>query len=220
MRPPRGLAFLEPAAAAVTAAAARCGGGTWVHKSPVHCGSEHGSTARSTRGQGLTLVPISAQFELTPPLSAQLKLVRARSPICKPKTARGCVPKVLELSSNVSVVFPKVLKLSCEVSESKPLPEGAAPPRPHLQRHRRHPRSSTPPTPTRSSRPPLSVETRVPTPWMQSLSGAAFFALAAVILFERTALYKRIINFVLCRCSRLAGSLTRRRHMSSRARVS
>ena len=31
---------------------------------------------------------------------------------------------VLKLSSNVSGVFPKVLKLSCEVSECQPLPWG------------------------------------------------------------------------------------------------
>jgi hypothetical protein len=35
---------------------------------------------------------------------------------------RGCVPKVLKLSSNGSDVFPKVLMLSSEVSECKPLP--------------------------------------------------------------------------------------------------
>jgi hypothetical protein len=32
------------------------------------------------------------------------------------------VPNVLKLSSNVSDVFPKILKLSFEVSECKPLP--------------------------------------------------------------------------------------------------
>ena len=45
--------------------------------------------------QGLTLVPISAQLELTFPLSAQLKLTL--SPIY-PTLTRGCVPKVLKLS--------------------------------------------------------------------------------------------------------------------------
>ena len=68
-----------------------------------------------------TLVPISAQLELTLPLSAQLKL--ALSPT-RPKLPRGCGPKVLKVSSNVSDVFPKVLKLSSEVSECKPLPDG------------------------------------------------------------------------------------------------
>ena len=51
--------------------------------------------------QGLTLVPISAQLELTLPLSAQLKL--ALSPIY-PNLTRGCVPKVLKLSCDVSDV--------------------------------------------------------------------------------------------------------------------
>ena len=52
-------------------------------------------------GQGLTLVPISAQLELTLPLSAQLEFTW--SPIC-PKSTRGCGPKVLKLSPNVSDV--------------------------------------------------------------------------------------------------------------------
>jgi len=56
--------------------------------------------ARSST-QGLTLVPISAQFELTLPLSARLE--RTLSPL-QPKLIRGCVPKVLKLSSNVSDV--------------------------------------------------------------------------------------------------------------------
>ena len=68
--------------------------------------------------QWLTLVPISAQLELTLPLSAQLEI--AQSPIPSQST-HGCVPKVLKLSSNVSDVFPKVLKLSSEVSECKAL---------------------------------------------------------------------------------------------------
>jgi hypothetical protein len=72
-----------------------------------------------TADQGLTLVPTSAQLELALPISAQLKLTL--SPIQLTLT-RECVPKRLKLSSNVSVVFPKVLKLSSEVSESKPLP--------------------------------------------------------------------------------------------------
>ena len=59
--------------------------------------------------QGLTLVPISAQLELTVHLSAQLQLT---SSLRKPNQTRGYVPKVLKLSSNVSDVFPKVLKLS------------------------------------------------------------------------------------------------------------
>jgi hypothetical protein len=55
---------------------------------------------RSIRRQGLTLVPISAQLELTLPLSAQLKLTL--SPL-QPNLTHACVPKVLKLSSNVSV---------------------------------------------------------------------------------------------------------------------
>ena len=50
---------------------------------------------------GLTLVPFPAQLELTLSLSAQLKL--ALSPT-QPKLTRGCAPKVLKLSSNVSNV--------------------------------------------------------------------------------------------------------------------
>ena len=68
--------------------------------------------------QGPTFVPISAQVELTLPRSTQLKLIL--SPI-SPKLTRGCGLKVLKLSSSVSNVFPKGLKLSCEVSECKPL---------------------------------------------------------------------------------------------------
>ena len=72
--------------------------------------------------QGLTLVPVIAQLELTLPFSAQLKLTL--SPI-QPQLTRGCVPKVLKFSSDVSDEFPKVLKLSFEVSECKPLPSSA-----------------------------------------------------------------------------------------------
>ena len=84
------------------------------------------------RRQGLTLVSISAQLELTLPLSAQLKLTL--SPILT-KLTRGCVPEVLKLSSNVIDVFLKVLKLSSEVSECKPLPAATSPP------HTAHPSS-------------------------------------------------------------------------------
>jgi hypothetical protein len=52
-------------------------------------------------GQGLTLVPVPAQVELTLPLSAKLKLTL--SPVC-PKSSRVCVPKVLRLRFNVSDV--------------------------------------------------------------------------------------------------------------------
>ena len=72
----------------------------------------------SGRYQGLTLVRIPAQLELTLSLSAQLKLTMSS---IQPKSTRGCVPRVLKLSSNVSDVFPKVLKLSSEVSECNPL---------------------------------------------------------------------------------------------------
>jgi len=51
--------------------------------------------------QGLTLVSISAQLEHTLPLSAQLKLTVSN---VEPNVTRGCVPKVLKLSSNVSDV--------------------------------------------------------------------------------------------------------------------
>jgi hypothetical protein len=54
--------------------------------------------------QGLTLVPISAQVELTLPLSAQLKLAVS---LTQRKLSRGCGPKVLKLSSNVSDVSRK-----------------------------------------------------------------------------------------------------------------
>jgi len=57
----------------------------------------------STR-QWLTLVPTSAQLELTLPLSAQLKLT---SFPMSPNLTRGCVLKVLKLSSNVSDVAPR-----------------------------------------------------------------------------------------------------------------
>jgi len=52
-------------------------------------------------GQGLTLVPTSAQLELTLPCSAQLKLTL--SPM-QPKLNCGCVPKALKLSADVSDV--------------------------------------------------------------------------------------------------------------------
>jgi len=81
-----------------------------------------GPRARCLR-QGLTLVPVSAQLELTLPLSAQLKLTV--SPI-SPDVTRGCVLKVLKLSSKASDKPPKVLKLSSEVSECKPLVSGGA----------------------------------------------------------------------------------------------
>jgi hypothetical protein len=51
--------------------------------------------------QGLNFVSNSAQLELTVPGRAQLKLTL--SPIY-PKLSRGCGPKVLKLSSNVSDV--------------------------------------------------------------------------------------------------------------------
>ena len=78
----------------------------------------------SGRYQGLTLVRIPAQLELTLSLSAQLKLTMSS---IQPKSTRGCVPRVLKLSSNVSDVFPKVLKLSSEVSECTLVPRGRHP---------------------------------------------------------------------------------------------
>jgi len=52
--------------------------------------------------QGPPLVPISAQLELTLHVPAQRMM--NLSPIY-PKLTRGCVPKVLKMSSNVSDVF-------------------------------------------------------------------------------------------------------------------
>jgi len=57
--------------------------------------------ADGTRGQGLTLVPISAELELTLPLSAELKLTLSPT---QAKLTRGCDLKVLKLSYNVSDV--------------------------------------------------------------------------------------------------------------------
>jgi len=79
-----------------------------------------------TMWQGLTLVPVPAQLELTMPPSAQLKPTLSPA---QPNFTHGCGSKVLKLSSNVSDVFPKVLKLSSEVSECKPLACGTASPR-------------------------------------------------------------------------------------------
>jgi hypothetical protein len=55
----------------------------------------------ASAGQGLTLVPISAQLELALPLPLNLSLL---CPPYDPKLTRKCVPKVLKLSSNVSDV--------------------------------------------------------------------------------------------------------------------
>ena len=83
----------------------------------------HGVKARGEgSGQGPTLVPISAQLELTLPISAQLELTWSPT---YPNLTHGCVPKVHKLISHVSNVFPKVLELSSEVSECKPLAAGA-----------------------------------------------------------------------------------------------
>ena len=83
----------------------------------------NGTSPSSGPRQGLTHVPIFAQNELASPISAQLKRTSALSPL-QPKLIRGCVPKVLKLISNGGDVFPKVLKLSFEVSEWKPLARG------------------------------------------------------------------------------------------------
>ena len=56
---------------------------------------------RTYAKQGLTLVPNPAQLELTLPLAAQIKLTV--SPV-QANVTRGCVPKVLKLSSIVSDV--------------------------------------------------------------------------------------------------------------------
>jgi len=84
------------------------------------CVLVHGSSfvLDCVRPRGLHSFPFPANFELTVPISAQLKLTFSPR---YPKLARGCVPKVLKLSFNVSDVFPKIIKLSIEVSECKPL---------------------------------------------------------------------------------------------------
>jgi len=97
--------------------------------------------------QGLTLVLISAQLELTLPLSAQRKLTLTPT---QPNVTRGCSPKGLKLSS-VNDVFAKVLKLSFEVSECKPLGAGPRVARlaravdAHVTGHRVHVRWRGPP---------------------------------------------------------------------------
>jgi len=60
-----------------------------------------GVSGSFSNNQGLTLVPGSAQLELTLPFPAPLKLTV--SPI-SPNVTNRCVPKMLKLSSNVSVV--------------------------------------------------------------------------------------------------------------------
>ena len=59
------------------------------------------STSLGGGRQGLILVPIFAHLELTLPLSAQLKLTLS---LAQPKLTRGCVPKMLKLSSHGSDV--------------------------------------------------------------------------------------------------------------------
>jgi len=100
------------------------------------------------RSQGLTLVPVSAQLEFTLPLPGQLKLTL--SPM--PKLTRGCGPKVRKLSSNGSGLLPKVLKLSSEVSECKPLLATFPPPRSAPGTCPPPPPRPPPPTPSSSRR--------------------------------------------------------------------
>jgi hypothetical protein len=57
--------------------------------------------AMEAKRQGLTLVPNSAQLELTLPLSAPLELHLSH---IQPRLTSGCVPKLRKLSSNVSDV--------------------------------------------------------------------------------------------------------------------
>jgi hypothetical protein len=71
-----------------------------------------------TRLQGLTLAPISAQLELTLPLSAQLSLLVPHVTRMKPWVC----PKGTQVELERERCVPKVLKLSFEVSECKPLP--------------------------------------------------------------------------------------------------
>ena len=68
--------------------------------------------------RGLHSFPFPLNFSLLCPFPLY------PSSLCPPYTliTRGCVQKVLKLSSNVSDVFPKVLELSFELSECKPLP--------------------------------------------------------------------------------------------------
>jgi hypothetical protein len=63
------------------------------------------ASSLATSLQGLTLVPISAQLEPT-----TLSPVHSISDYIVPNIPRECVPKVMKLSSNVSDVFPKVLR--------------------------------------------------------------------------------------------------------------
>jgi len=83
-----------------------CGGRPWV--------------VAGVAGRGFHSFPFPLNLSLLC-LSAQLKLTF--SPI-QPKLTRGRGPKMLNLSSDGSDVFPKVLKLSFEGSECKPLVAG------------------------------------------------------------------------------------------------
>ena len=90
-----------------------------------HHGSElrHGEEGitfadRFTQEQGLTLVPISAQLELTLPLPAQQAYFVPHITQRNPWMCSECAQ--VELLRERCV--PKVLKLSSEVSECKPLP--------------------------------------------------------------------------------------------------
>ena len=86
-------------------------------------GSGGGGGGGGERGVNLSLLLVgrgSHSFPFPPNLS-----LRCPFPLnLSTQSTRGCVPKVLMLSSNGSDVFPKVLKLSFEVSECKPLLEG------------------------------------------------------------------------------------------------
>jgi hypothetical protein len=59
-------------------------------KHEVNIGGELHKERISATGHGLTLVPISAQLELTLPLSAQLRLTLSPK---QPKPTRECVPR-------------------------------------------------------------------------------------------------------------------------------
>ena len=68
------------------------------------------------QGRGLRSFPFPLNLSLLCPIPLNLSL------LCNPSC--GCVPKLLKLSPNVRDVIPRVLKLSCEAGECKPLLQG------------------------------------------------------------------------------------------------
>jgi hypothetical protein len=86
----------------------------------------HGGVRQRRGGQGLTLVPISAQLELTLPLSAQLKPTLSPTQL---KFNPWMWPEGAQVQLQRERCVPEVLKLSFEVSECEPLVAGYA----HIQ---------------------------------------------------------------------------------------